>query len=115
VALLVQTALAMILTFVPFVLVNYGIVLNFSGLASLVVFFTIIPYLLSSLAVLKLIKRAKGQLHIIESRLIPVLSGVASMLILVFFYNQTFVLLIGLTLLCLGLVAYALRKKFAKM
>jgi APA family basic amino acid/polyamine antiporter len=115
VALLVQTALAMILTFVPFVLVNYGIVLNFSGLASLVVFFTIIPYLLSSLAVLKLIKRAKGQLHIIESRLIPVLSGVASMLILVFFYNQTFVLLIGLTLFCLGLVAYALRKKFVKM
>lgn len=115
VALLIQTVLAMSLTFLPFLLINYGVVLDFAGLASLVVFFTIIPYLFSSLAVLKLIKKAKGELHIIESRLIPVLSGIASLLLLVFFYNQTFVLLIGLALFCLGLVAYFLRKKFAKM
>jgi amino acid transporter len=115
VALLIQTVLAMSLTFLPFLLANYGIVLDFAGLASLVVFFTIIPYLFSSLAVLKLIKKAKGELHIIESRLIPVLSGIASLLLLAFFYNQTFVLLIGLVLFCLGLVAYFLRKKFAKM
>lgn len=115
VALIVQTILAMSLTFLPFLLINYGIVLDFAGLASLVVFFTIIPYLFSSLAVLKLIKKAKGELHIIESRLIPVLSGIASLLLLVFFYNEKFVLLIGLALFSFGLVAYLLRKKFAKM
>ena len=115
VALLVQTVLATLLTFVPFVLAGYGMVLDFSGLASLVVFFTIIPYFFSSIAVLRLIKRAKGELHIIESRLIPVLAGIASLSLLYFFLQNVFILGLGLLLFLLGLVAYVMRKSFAKM
>lgn len=115
VALLVQTVLATLLTFVPFVLAGYGMVLDFSGLASLVVFFTIIPYFFSSIAVLRLIKRAKGELHVIESRLIPVLAGIASLSLLYFFLQNVFILGLGLSLFLLGLVAYVMRKSFAKM
>jgi amino acid transporter len=105
IALFAQMIFASILTFT---------ITDFSTLATLVVFFTIVPYFFSSLAVLRLIKRAKGELHVIKSRIIPIISAVASISLLLLYLNQTLVLSVSFGLLVLGVIVYLVRKRFLK-
>jgi amino acid transporter len=105
-AILIQTVLALILTYA---------VKNFVSLAALTVFFTLVPYTISSFATLKLIKRAKGKLSVLNSRVIPVISGIASLALLAAYWNQPFVLELAGALLFVGLIVYVERKTIRRL
>ena len=105
-AMLIQTILALILTYT---------VTDFVSLAALAVFFTLIPYTISSFATLRLIKKANGELTVLSSRLIPVISGMASLVLLAAYWNKPFILEIAGAMLLLGLILYAIRKKIQKL
>jgi len=105
-ALLLQTVFAVILTYA---------VKDFVLLASLAVFFTIIPYALSSFATLKLIDKAKGKLHLISSRAIPAISGVLSVVLIGVYFSKPAVLQIAAVLLFVGLIIFVERKKIKRL
>jgi APA family basic amino acid/polyamine antiporter len=105
-AILIQTILALILTYT---------VKDFVSLASLAVFFTIVPYTISSFATLRLIKKANGELTVLSSRLIPIISGIASLALLAAYWNNHFILEIAGVMLLVGLCVYIERKKIHKL
>lgn len=105
-AILLQTVLALILAYT---------VKDFVSLAALAVFFTLVPYTISSFATLKLIKNAKGKLHILNTRAIPIISGVVSLALLAVYWNQPLVLEVSGILLVVGLLVYLERKKIQKL
>lgn len=98
-----QMVFAMVLTFsIP----------NFTELASLAVTFTIIPYALSCLAVLRLIKKAKGEKIILRSRVTPIVAVIISLVLLTQFDNL--VKIFAGSFVLLGILIFLLRKKFLK-
>ena len=105
-SILIQTVLALILTYT---------VKNFVSLATLAVFFTLVPYTISSFATLRLISKAKGKLSILNSRAIPVISGIASLVLLATYWNQPFIIELAGVMLFVGLLVYIERKKIQKL
>jgi amino acid transporter len=105
-AMLIQTVLAVALAYT---------VKDFVSLASLAVFFTLIPYTVSSFATLRLIKKANGELNVLSSRVIPVVSGVASLALIAAYWNKPFILEIAGLMLLLGLGVYFGRKKIRNL
>lgn len=105
-AMLIQTVLALILAYT---------VKDFVSLASLAVFFTLVPYTVSSFATLRLIKKANGELTVLSSRVIPVISGIASLALLAAYWNNPFILEIAGVMLLLGLAVYIERKRIHKL
>jgi amino acid transporter len=105
-SLFLQIIFAGVLTFV---------VSDFVTLASLAVLFTIIPYALSSFATIKLVRKAKGELRVLHSKIAPVLAGLASLALIVAYWNQVFVLEIAVFLIFVGLLIFIERKKIQKL
>ena len=103
-AMIIQTILALTLIF---------ILTDFSRLASLAVLFTIIPYLFSCLATIKLIKAAKWKTHILHTRYIPFIAIIFS--VALFYYMEYQILLLGLLFILLGFAVYFFRKQFSKL
>jgi amino acid transporter len=101
--ILVQTIFALVLAFS---------LTDFTQLATLAVMFTIIPYTLSCLAVLRLIKRAKGEKIILQSRIIPVLAVLFSLILLTQFNFK--LQIFGVGLLFVGILFFVFRKKILK-
>ncbi|HZD12790.1 MAG TPA: APC family permease [Candidatus Binatus sp.] len=87
------------------------LVKDLQSLASLAVMYTIIPYLVSSLATIQFIRKDHWKTHIIKTRWVPFIATAAS--ILLFFYFKPQVLLVGVILLLLGVPVYLSRKRFA--
>lgn len=96
-AMMIQTVLAISLVYA---------LTDFTSLASLTVMFTIIPYLLSCLATIKLIARAKWKTHVLHTRVIPFIAVIFS--IALFYYVEQKVLLFGALFMLAGLVLYLL-------
>jgi hypothetical protein len=84
-------------------------------LAKLAVFFTIVPYALSSFATYRLIVLAKGKLHVLSTRAIPLIAGVLSVVLIVFYLTQLIVLEIACILLFIGLLIFIERKTIRKL
>ena len=103
-AMIIQTILAVSLTY---------FLADFASLASLSVMFTIIPYLFSCFATIKLINGAKWKLHVLHSRLIPFFAIIFSFFL--FYYIEYQILLIGLLFILLGCAVYFFRKQFSKL
>ena len=103
VGIVVQTVFAMILAFS---------VTNFTELASLAVMFTIIPYTISCLAVLRLIKKAKGDLIVLESRVIPLIAVILSLILLTQFSIS--LQIFGAAFVFVGVLFFVFRKKILK-
>jgi amino acid transporter len=103
VGIIIQTIFALVLAFS---------LTDFTQLANLAVMFTIIPYTISCLAVLRLIKKAKGDIIILESRVIPLLAVLISLILLTQFNN--FVKIFGGTFVLIGIVFFIFRKKVLK-
>ena len=102
-ALVLQAILATILVFVAS---------DFTTAASLSVLLVLVTYLFSSFAVLKLIKRVKGEMLVLESKVAPVISVIACFL----FMTQVSMHVWGLfiVLIMVGLVVYLFRRKKIK-
>lgn len=102
-AMLVQFLLAIVLVYA---------LRDFTTLASLTVLFTIIPYLFSCLATIKLISRTKWKTHVLHTRITPFLAVIFS--IALFYYIERTALLLGavfmLAVFVLYLVARSRRK-----
>jgi amino acid transporter len=105
-AIILQTVFALILTYT---------VTDFVTLAKLAVFFTIVPYALSSFATYRLIVLAKGKLHVLSTRAIPLIAGVLSVVLIVFYLTQLIVLEIACILLFIGLLIFIERKTIRKL
>lgn len=106
IGIIVQTVFALVLAFS---------LTDFTQLATLAVLFTIIPYTLSCLAVLKLIRKAKGEKIILESRIIPVATVIISLILLTYFVFYKFSLaFFGGGLLFVGILFFVFRKKILK-
>jgi len=103
VGIIVQTVFALVLTFS---------LKDFTQLASLAVMFTIIPYTISCLAVLRLIKKSKGEKIILESRIIPLVAVVFSLVLLTRF--DPFLLIFGAVFVFIGILFFVFRKKILK-
>jgi len=101
--IILQTIFALILAFS---------LTDFTQLATLAVMFTIIPYTLSCLAVLRLIRRAKGEKIILESRIVPVIAVIISLVLLTQFNN--FIKIFGITFILIGIIFFIFRKKILK-
>ncbi len=99
---------AMLLQFLLAITVLY-LVPELSTLASLAVLFTIIPYLFSCLATLKMIQRAGWKTHILHTRYIPIIAIIFS--IALFYYVGVAVLQVGLAFMLIGLAAYYLKTR----
>ncbi len=93
--MLIQTILAISLVFA---------LRDFTTLASLTVLFTIIPYLFSCLATIKLISRAKWKTHVLHTRITPFLAVIFS--IALFYYVGRTALLLGAVFMLAGFVLY---------
>src|SRR5438132_14151283 len=91
---------AMLLQFVLAMVVLYSIS-DLTKLASLTVLFTIIPYLLSCWATFHLIRRSNWKTRILRTRYTPVI--VIIFCIVLFFFVETSVLLLGLVFIRVGL------------
>jgi len=102
---------AMLLQFILAMTVLY-FVSNLSMLASLTVLFTIIPYLLSCVATLQLIRRSNWKTQILRTRYTPIIAIVFC--IALFFFVQVSVLLLGLAFILVGLAAHYLKTKTSK-
>ncbi len=105
-ALALQTVFAIILMYT----VN-----NFVALASLAVFFTIVPYALSSFATFKLIRNEGGRLSVLHFKGTPILAGIASVVLILVYLSQTLVLEIAVAMLFIGLLVFIERKKIRKL
>ncbi len=90
----------MLLQFVLAMIVLYSIS-DLTKLASLTVLFTIIPYLLSCWATFHLIRRSNWKTHILRTRYTPVIAIIFC--IVLFFFVETSVLLLGLVFIIVGL------------
>jgi len=86
---------------------------DFASLASLAVMFTLVPYLFSCLATIKLIKVARWKTHILHTRYTPFLAVIFSFVL--FFYIEYQILLLGLIFILIGLAVYFFRKQFSKL
>ncbi len=91
---------AMLLQFVLAMVVLYSIS-DLTKLASLTVLFSIIPYLLSCWATFHLIRRSNWKTHILRTRYTPVIAIIFC--IVLFFFVETSVLLLGLAFIIVGL------------
>jgi APA family basic amino acid/polyamine antiporter len=96
-AMLIQSILALSLVYA---------LRDFTTLASLTVLFTIIPYLFSCLATIRLISKAQGKTHVLHTRITPFLAVVFS--IALFYYIDWTVLLLGGCFILAGFVLYLL-------
>lgn len=105
-AILLQTVFALVLTCT---------VTNFVTLASLAVFFTIVPYALSSFATYRLIVLAKGKLHVLRTRATPLIAGIVSVGLIIFYLTQLIVLEVASILLFIGLLVFIERKKIRRL
>jgi APA family basic amino acid/polyamine antiporter len=103
VGIIVQTIFALVLAFS---------LTDFTQLANLAVMFTIIPYTISCLAVLRLIKKSKGEIIILESRVIPLLAVFISLALLTQFSD--FVKIFGSAFVLIGILFFVFRKKLLK-
>lgn len=101
-AMILQTTLALILTYA---------VTDFKTLAALAVMFTIVPYLFSCLATIKLIKEAKWKTQILRTRWTPFLAVAFSLILL--FYIEPKVLILGTVLVLAGFAFYFLMKRIS--
>lgn len=99
----VQTVFALLLAFT---------VTDFTQLVSLAVMFTIIPYTLSCLAVLRLIRKAKGEKLVLQSRIIPLAAVIISLVLLTQF--TSFVQMFGIVFVFIGILFFVFRKKILK-
>ncbi|MCX6816187.1 MAG: amino acid permease [Candidatus Aenigmarchaeota archaeon] len=96
-ALLLQVIIATVVTFtIP----------DFTVLAALVVLFTIIPYMFSSFATVRLINREKGRTHVLYHKAIAYIAGFASLALLGIYIEQPFVLVLGGILILAGIFVY---------
>jgi len=100
IGIIIQTIFALVLAFS---------LTDFTQLANLAVMFTIIPYTISCLAVLRLIKKAKGDVIILESRVIPLLAVFISLILLTQFND--FVKIFGAAFVLIGILFFVFRKK----
>ena len=91
---------AMLLQFVLAMVVLYSIS-DLTKLASLTVLFTIIPYLLSCWATFHLVRRSNWKTRILRTRYTPVIAIIFC--IVLFFFVETSVLLLGLVFIIVGL------------
>ena len=96
-AIIIQTILAISLVYV---------LTDFTSLASLAVLFTIVPYLFSCLATIRLISKAGWKTHVLHTRWTPFLAVTFS--IILFRYLDQKALLLGLAFMLAGLVFYYL-------
>ncbi len=96
-AIVIQTIVAISLVYV---------LTDFTSLASLAVLFTIIPYLFSCLATIKLISKAGWKTHVLHTRWTPFLAVIFSTALL--YYIEPKILLFGLGFLLAGLIVYLL-------
>jgi amino acid transporter len=96
-AMIIQTILAVSLV--------YSLT-DFAALASLTVMFTIIPYLFSCLATVKLVAKVGWKTHVLHTRWTPVLAIIFS--IALFYYIGYRILLMGLLFMLAGLGFYYL-------
>jgi len=103
IGIIVQTIFAILLTFT---------LMDFEKLAELAVMFTIIPYTLSCLAVLRLIKRSKGEKIILRSRVIPIIAVIISLALLTRF--DPFLQMVGAGFVFVGILFFIFRKKILK-
>jgi amino acid transporter len=103
-ALILQTILAIILVLA---------VQDFQIVASLSILLVLITYLFSCFAVLRLIKKFKGEMFVLESKVVPIISIIACILFMTQF--QIFVWEIFAVLLFIGWVVYLLRRKKIKL
>lgn len=102
-AMLLQSVLALALVYA---------VRDFETLASLAVLFTIIPYLFSCLATIKLVSKAKGKTNVLHSRITPILAVIFS--VGLFYYVGWTALLLGAGFLLAGLGFYLLATRLAR-
>jgi amino acid transporter len=86
------------------------LVADLQSLAGLAVMYTVIPYFLSSLATIQLIRKDNWKSQVVKTRWIPILSVIAS--IAFFFYFQPTVLLVGAILLLVAIPVYMSRRRF---
>jgi amino acid transporter len=103
IGIVVQTVFALVLAFS---------LTDFTQLANLAVMFTIIPYTISCLAVLRLIKKAEGDIIILESRVIPLLAVLISLILLTQFND--FVKIFGAAFVLIGILFFVFRKKILR-
>ena len=96
-AIILQTILAISLVYA---------LSNFTILASLAVLFTIVPYLFSCLATIKLISKAGWKTHVLHTRWTPFAAVIFS--VILFYYIDLKVLLLGLAFILGGLFLYYL-------
>ncbi len=105
-ALALQTAFAIILMYT----VN-----DFVVLASLAVFFTLVPYALSSFATYKLIRKERGELSVLRFKGTPIISGLASVALLLVYLRKAAVLEVAAIMLAIGLLVFIERKKIRRL
>jgi amino acid transporter len=103
-ALILQTILAVILVFVAS---------DFMTAANLSVLLVIVTYFSSCFAVLKLIKKVKGEMLVLESKISPIVAIIACILFMTQFPLRTWGLFIVLILA--GLLVYLSRRKKIKL
>jgi amino acid transporter len=103
-ALVLQTILAIILVFA---------VQDFTVVANLSIISLLVTYLFSCLAVLKLIKKFKGEMFVLESKVVPIISIIACIL----FMTQFPILVWGIfvLLIIIGWIMYFFRRKKIKL
>ncbi|MDE1855488.1 MAG: amino acid permease [Candidatus Micrarchaeota archaeon] len=88
---------------------------NFVVLASLAVFFTIVPYALSSFATFKLIRNEGGKLSVLHFKGTPIIAGIASIVLILVYLSQTVVLEVAAIMLFFGLLVFIERKKIRRL
>lgn len=102
-AMLIQTILAIALVFA---------LRDFTTLASLTVLFTIIPYLFSCLATIKLISKTGGKTNVLHTRITPFLAVIFS--IALFYYVERTALLLGAAFLLVGFVLFIIARRLMR-
>lgn len=102
-ALILQTILAITIVF---------IVRDFTVVASLSILSLLVTYLFSCFAVLKLIRKFKGQMFVLESKVVPIISIIACILFMTQF--SIFVWEMFVILIIIGWIVYLFRKKKIK-
>jgi len=103
-ALIIQTLLATILIFT---------VQNFQIVASLSVLFVLVTYLISCFAVLRLIKKFKGEMFVLESKVVPIIAIIACILFMTQFSMFVWEMFVVLTII--GWIVYLFRRKKIKL
>ena len=101
ISMLLQTVIALILVLV---------IKDFTALASLAVLFTIVPYLLSNCATIKIIRDAKWKTHVLHTRWVAFLAVGFSLAL--FFYFDFGTLLLASLFILVGFGFYFSRRHF---